>query len=93
MVADFVGEGAVEGSAGLQGACGPDDVVQQGDPVSGVARWAGVREPLHSRTAVVAVDFRHHKHVEVVVAQPGGEGFDLGLVGARKGLEGGDAVF
>ena len=92
VVAHLVGEGSVEGSAGLQRAFCADDVVEEGDPVAHIAGGSGVGKALDATTGIVAVDFWHDKHVEVVVPKPRGQGFDLGLVCAREGLKGSDSV-
>ena len=57
VVANLVGEGSVQGSAGFQRAFRADDVVEQGDPVAHIAGGTGVGKALDAATGIVAVDF------------------------------------
>ena len=52
MVADLMGEGAVEGALGFR-TLGADDVVEEGDPVTHIAGGSGVGKALDATTGMV----------------------------------------
>ena len=77
----LVGEGPVQVGFGLHIAHQTDGVVQDNDAVAGVKCGAEKGKPLCPPRAVVAIDFRNHKHVDVVGPAPAGQALHGNLIG------------
>ena len=93
VVAHLVGDGAVQITSWLELSYKAKGVVKKHNAISGVPCWPEVGKPLGATSSVVAVDFRNHKDVDVVVAKPGGQRFHSHLIRTVVLVVVGNAVF
>ena len=80
MVAHFVGDRFVQDAARLQLAYQTKGIVEHHQAVACVVGGAQVSKTLDAVSAIVAIDFRDHENVDVIVAIPSGQALDRGLV-------------
>ena len=93
VVAHLVGDGAVQITSRLEFSYKAKSVVKKHDAISGIPCWPEVGKPLGAASSVVAVDFRNHKDVDVVVAKPGGQRFHSHLIRTVVLVVVGNAMF
>ena len=80
VVPHFVGDRLVQGAARLEFAHQSKGIVEHHDAVAGVVGGTEVGVALNAIFAIVAIDFRHHENVDVVVTIPGAQTLDRCLV-------------
>ena len=92
MVAHFVGNRFVQGSARLQLAHQTKSIVEHHKAVAFVVGGTQVGITLDAVSAIVAIDFRDHENVDVFIAIPRSQALDRGLIGSIVVLTVADAM-